>query len=92
MAFDRRSASKETLLDAFRLEEGVEEPDSLKSKVFSIISCKASISFFCLVYADAMAAMTAEVTTQEIKCCIVGSIAGGDMPKMSSWNCDTGFE
>lgn len=70
----------------------MEEPDSLKSRDILIISRRTSISSLCLVWADAMAVTTAEVTALEIKCYIVGSIAGSDMSEMGSWNWDTAFE
>lgn len=73
----------------FGLEKGVGEPDSLRSMAFSIISRKASIFSLCLVCAKAKAMATAEVIVLEIEYCIIGSIVGKTMPKMSSWNSDT---
>lgn len=88
MDFDWRSAGGESLLDAFGSGRGVEEPDSLKNRAFSIILHRASIFSLCLVCADAMVVATAELTTLEIKCYITGFIAGGDIPEVSSWNSD----
>ena len=92
MAFIRRSTGGESLLDAFRSGEGVEEPDSLKSRAFLIILRKASISSLCLVCADVIAAAMAEVTILKIEYCIAGSIAGEDMAEVSSWNSNTASE
>lgn len=86
MAFDERFAGKESLLDAFRSEGRIEEPDFLMSKVFLIISRRASIFSSCLVCANAMAAAMAEVTALEIMCYIAESNKGQDMLEVSSWN------
>lgn len=84
--FDWKSTRGETILDAFRLGEGVKKPDSLKSKDFSIILCKESIFSLCLVDTNAIAVIMAEVIALEIKGCITGSIVGGNTSEVSSWN------
>lgn len=76
------------MLDTFRLEGEIEKLDSLWNRAFSIISCRASISSLYLVCVDIMAVAIVEVIVLEIEYCITGSIAGGDMEEVSSWNCD----
>lgn len=80
------------MLDVFRSGGGVEEPNSLRSRDFLIILRMASISSLCLVCTDVMTAAMAEVTALEIKCCITGSIAGGNTSEVSSWNWDIALE
>lgn len=63
------------MFDAFELEKGVEEPNSLNNRAFSIILHKTSMFSLCLTYMKAMAAAMAEVTALKIECYIVGSIA-----------------
>lgn len=92
MAFDGRSAREKTLLEVFKLVGRVEEPDSLKSKDFLIISCMVSISSLCLVCTDAMVVAMKEVTALEIECYIAGSIGGGNMLELSFWNWDIASE
>ena len=72
------------MLNAFGLERRVEEPDSLRNRVFSIILRRASISPLYFVCAEAKAAALAEVTALEIKCYIVGFITERAMLEMSS--------
>lgn len=64
------------MLDIFGSKKGVEEPDSLRNRDFSIISYKASISSLCLAYAKAMTVAIAEITALEIEFYIMGSIVG----------------
>lgn len=45
---------------------GIREGDSLKSKDFSIISCKVNISSFCFAYIASTADGTANVTVLAI--------------------------
>lgn len=92
MDFNGRSVGGESLLDVFGSREGVEKPDFLRSRAFSIILRGASISSLCLVCANAMAAAMAEVIVLEIECFIARSIAGGDIPEVSSWNSDIASE
>lgn len=84
MDFDKRSASRESLLDVFGSEGKVEEPDSLKSRAYSIILHRASISSSYLICVDAIAAAMVKVTALEIECCIARSIAREDMLELSS--------
>lgn len=46
----------------------------LKSKDFSIISCKASISSLCFIWTDAILLAMAKITALTIKLCMAGSI------------------
>lgn len=74
------------MLDAFELRGGVEEPDSRRSRDFSIILHKANIFSLCLARTDAIAVATIEVIILEIEYYITGSIADGDMLEVNSWN------
>lgn len=86
MVFNGRSIERETLLNIFRLREGVKELDSQKSRDFLIILCKANISSLCLVYINAMAAIMAEVIVLEIEYCIAGFITSNNLLEVSFWN------
>ena len=68
MVFSRESAPRCVLGVASGSGGGVTEKDSLKSKDFSIISRRESISFSFLVWIAETAVSTADVTTLVIDC------------------------
>lgn len=62
------------MLDAFKSGGEVEKAESLKSKDFSIISYRASISSSYFAYIMSTAAMTAGVTALVTDCSTTGSM------------------
>lgn len=57
------------------MEEEVEEEESLRSKDFSIISRKASISSLCFLYIASTAISIADMTVLAINYLTVGSMS-----------------
>lgn len=65
------------------MREEVEKADFLRSRNFSIISCKARIFSLYFIYIDVMAVVMAKVTVLKIEYYIAGSTVSGDMSEIS---------
>lgn len=89
MTYDGSSARRKTLLDTFKLGQGMVESDPLKNRDFSIILYKASISSLCLIRIVAMVVIMVKIIVLEIECYIAGFIVGGNMPDVRSGNYNT---
>lgn len=68
MDFGRELAPGCVLGVALGSEGGVAEGDSLKSRDFSLISCRESILRLCLAWISATAVVTTDVITLVIDC------------------------
>lgn len=68
MFFDRKLEVGYTLGETSRLGKGVKKGDSLKSRDFSIMSRRESISASCLAWIAATAVAIADLTAPVIDC------------------------